>query len=139
MSVIDLRYLRMGTAADISAANLVLALGQPGYEVDTARIKIGDGSTVWNSLGYFLGSTARTYRGAVASQAAMLALTSINVGDWVTRTDLAAQVFELTATPAATLGNWISYPAGSGGAGGIDGGTPSSSYGGTSAINGGTP
>jgi hypothetical protein len=54
---------------------------------------------------------SRVFRGAVANQAAMLALSSAAVGDWCTRTDLYGQVFELTTTGFATLGNWTSMPA----------------------------
>jgi len=43
---------RRDTAANWTAANPVLALGEPGYETDTKRRKVGDGATAWNSLGY---------------------------------------------------------------------------------------
>lgn len=59
-----------------------------------------------------VGGGTRTFRGAVANQAAMLALSSAVVGDWCTRTDLAGQVFELTTAGPSTLGNWTAYPAG---------------------------
>ncbi len=45
--------LRRGTAAQWTAANPVLALGEPGYELDTRRVKIGDGATAWTALAYF--------------------------------------------------------------------------------------
>jgi hypothetical protein len=45
--------LRRGTAAQWSAANPVLALGEPGFETDTSRVKIGDNTTAWNALAYF--------------------------------------------------------------------------------------
>lgn len=106
--------LRNGTAAAWTTANSILALGELGLETDTKKSKMGDGATAWTSLVYTAASgTTRAYRGAVASQAAMLALTTVNVGDWVTRTDL-SQVFELTIAGQATLGNWASYPAGGG-------------------------
>lgn len=43
---------RRGTAAQWTAANPVLAIGEPGYETDTGKFKVGDGSTTWNSLIY---------------------------------------------------------------------------------------
>ncbi len=43
---------RRGTAAAWTSANPTLAAGEPGYETDTGKIKIGDGSTAWNSLAY---------------------------------------------------------------------------------------
>jgi len=33
--------------------NPVLAEGEPGFERDTGRLKIGDGSTRWSDLPYF--------------------------------------------------------------------------------------
>lgn len=45
--------LRRGTAAAWTSANPVLAAGEPGIETDTKKWKVGDGSTAWNSLGYF--------------------------------------------------------------------------------------
>ncbi len=44
--------LRRDTAADWSSANTTLAAGEFGWESDTNKFKIGDGSTAWNSLGY---------------------------------------------------------------------------------------
>lgn len=47
------------------------------------------------------------YKGAVASQAAMTALTA-EPGDWCTRTDLDPDgTFMLTASPASTAANWV--------------------------------
>lgn len=43
---------RRDTAANWTAGNPVLALGEPGYETDTNELKIGDGTTAWNSLAY---------------------------------------------------------------------------------------
>ena len=45
--------VRRGTAAAWEAANPVLAQGEIGYEVDDHGIKVGDGSTHWNTLSYF--------------------------------------------------------------------------------------
>lgn len=44
--------MRRGTAAEWTAANPVLLDGEEGYETDTRRRKVGDGSTDWNSLLY---------------------------------------------------------------------------------------
>lgn len=44
--------LRRDTAANWTSANPTLAAGQPGFETDTGRVKIGDGSTAWTSLVY---------------------------------------------------------------------------------------
>ena len=44
--------LRRDTAANWAAENTVLDLGEPGFETDTRKLKIGDGSTGWNTLDY---------------------------------------------------------------------------------------
>lgn len=43
---------RRDNAAGWTAANPVLANGEPGYETDTKKRKIGDGTTAWTALGY---------------------------------------------------------------------------------------
>ena len=43
---------RKDTAAGWTAANPILLLGELGYETDTKKFKIGDGTTNWNSLTY---------------------------------------------------------------------------------------
>lgn len=43
---------RRGTAAALAAANETPAAGQIVVELDTSRLKVGDGVTPWNSLGY---------------------------------------------------------------------------------------
>jgi hypothetical protein len=48
--------LRRDTAANWASVNPVLASGEPGFETDTDKMKIGDGSTAYNSLPYFGGS-----------------------------------------------------------------------------------
>jgi hypothetical protein len=44
--------LRRDTAANWTSVNPVLALGEPGVETDTLRVKIGDGVNAWSSLSY---------------------------------------------------------------------------------------
>lgn len=53
--------VRRGTASDWAAANPVLLQGEPGLETDTGRLKYGDGTTAWNSLGYFMDDTPNIY------------------------------------------------------------------------------
>lgn len=43
---------RRGTAAQWTSANPVLAAGEQGYETDTGKIKVGDGTTAWTALPY---------------------------------------------------------------------------------------
>lgn len=46
--------LRRSLAASWASRNPILGEGEPGYEKDTNRIKIGDGITRWNDLPYFV-------------------------------------------------------------------------------------
>jgi len=47
---------RRDTAANWTSNNPTLAAGEIGYETDTAKFKIGNGSTAWTSLAYAFGA-----------------------------------------------------------------------------------
>ncbi len=47
---------RADTASAFAAKNIVLSKGEFTYEVDTNRIKIGDGTKPWNDLEYIISS-----------------------------------------------------------------------------------
>jgi hypothetical protein len=49
--------LRRGNAEDWSNAEPVLDQGEIGYELDTGRVKIGDGESIWSRLPYLFRST----------------------------------------------------------------------------------
>ena len=65
-TTIPLRFrVRRRTAADWTSVNEVLLDSEIGLETDTRKIKIGDGVTAWNSLGYLVptilhGATGKT-------------------------------------------------------------------------------
>jgi len=61
--------LRRGPASLWTSQNPTLADGEVGFENDTSKFKIGDGSTAWNSL---------TYASVLPSQLSTLAVTSFN-------------------------------------------------------------
>jgi hypothetical protein len=44
--------LRRDTAADWTSNNPTLAAGELGYETDTTKFKVGDGTTAWTGLSY---------------------------------------------------------------------------------------
>ena len=44
---------RRGTAAQWTAANPTLAAGEIGFETDTSKFKMGNGSSAWTALTYF--------------------------------------------------------------------------------------
>lgn len=52
MAVVTQIQVRRGTAAQWTSANPTLAAGEQGFETDTLKLKIGNGSTAWNSLSY---------------------------------------------------------------------------------------
>ena len=52
---------RRGTAASWTSTNPTLGAGEIGFESDTGKIKIGNGSTAWNALAYTASATAITY------------------------------------------------------------------------------
>lgn len=52
MAVVTQIQVRRGTASQWTSANPTLAAGEWGFETDTGKVKIGNGSTAWNSLGY---------------------------------------------------------------------------------------
>ena len=45
-------HWRRDTASDWTTANPTLLNGEPGYETDTGKFKLGDGSTAWTGLPY---------------------------------------------------------------------------------------
>lgn len=70
--------LRHGTSGQWTTANPVLNVGEAGVETDTGQIKVGDGSTAWNSLLY-VGSpvvvNANGFTGSVANSGSHPAIT----------------------------------------------------------------
>lgn len=61
---------RRDTASNWTSANPTLSSGEFGFESDTNRFKIGDGSTAWSSLGYLDGmpTSGGTFTGDVTFQ-----------------------------------------------------------------------
>ena len=49
--------LRRGVASLWTSVNPVLPDGVQGYETDTGKVKIGDGTTAWTSLAYWYDPT----------------------------------------------------------------------------------
>ena len=49
---------KRANAALWTERNPILAQGEPGFEIDTGKLKIGNGSTHWNDLEYVGGDVA---------------------------------------------------------------------------------
>jgi hypothetical protein len=54
---------KRGNAADWKNVNPILAEAEPGYELDTGKLKIGNGKTAWNNLQYFGGEATLSVDG----------------------------------------------------------------------------
>ena len=46
--------LRRDTSTNWDSVNPILAAGEAGFETDTNKFKIGDGTSNWSSLPYFV-------------------------------------------------------------------------------------
>jgi len=58
--------VRRGTAAQWTSANPILAAGEWGFETDTKKFKIGDGTTAWNApLSYAVSGANSPFAGTV--------------------------------------------------------------------------
>ena len=56
---------KRGTSSNWTSSNPTLAVGEIGYETNTGKFKIGDGTTAWSGLSYF--STSAGGSGTVTS------------------------------------------------------------------------
>jgi hypothetical protein len=96
--------LRRDTAANWTSANPTLAAGELGFETDTGRFKIGNGSTAWTSRSYAAPAT-----NAVADHAALT--TSVHgiedTADLVVTSDLAV----LAPLAGPTFSGTVSLPS----------------------------
>jgi hypothetical protein len=95
MAVVTQIQIRRGTAAEWTSANPTLASGEFGFETDTGKIKIGNGSTAWTSLGY-------TGAGSVTS---ITAGTGLSGGSITTTGTIAIDATVATLTGSQTLTN----------------------------------
>lgn len=55
---------RRGTAAEWTAANPILFAGEVGFETDTLKLKVGNGTSNWSALSYY-GAAALPNRNAI--------------------------------------------------------------------------
>ena len=95
MAVVTAIQIRRGTASQWTSANPTLASGEQGFETDTGKVKVGNGSTAWNSLGY-LGA------GTVTS---ITAGTGLSGGTITTTGTIAIDATVATLTGTQTLTN----------------------------------
>lgn len=85
--------LRRDTLENWIASDSVLAPGEPGYETDTGKIKIGNGVARWGDLEYFYpGNDAELF---ATIEAHIQSLQTQNVDEAVLHALVAAQIQEL--------------------------------------------
>ena len=53
-------FLRRDTAANWASENPVLSEGEPGFDTTNQILKVGNGTTAWNSLSQFQGPQGPT-------------------------------------------------------------------------------
>jgi hypothetical protein len=112
----DMIQIRRDTASNWTSANPILAQGEMGAETDTSKIKIGDGTTAWASLGYLIDAgdyltatstntlTNKTITGVKETKVAMGANNiDLSLGNYFTYTLSGAQT--LTVSNVASSGS----------------------------------
>jgi hypothetical protein len=98
MAVVTQIQVRRGTAAQWTSTNPTLAAGEQGFETDTLKLKIGDGSTAWNSLAYVA-------TGATGTVTSITAGTGLSGGAITTSGTIAIDSTVTTLTGTQTLTN----------------------------------
>jgi hypothetical protein len=98
MAVVTQIQIRRGTAAQWTSTNPVLAAGEQGFESDTLKLKIGNGSTAWNSLNYVA-------TGATGTVTSVVAGTGLSGGTITSTGTIAIDSTVATLTGTQTLTN----------------------------------
>lgn len=106
--------IRKGTSAQWTAANPILAVGEPGFETDTGVLKIGDGTSTWGSLSSVSGGSVdlKPYcvtatSGGTITGSGGSALTATLSTEQVTNANYSLSSNQITVTDAGTY--QISY------------------------------
>ena len=102
--------LKRATASQWTSANTVLFAGEIGYETDTNKFKIGDGTTAWASLSYFNGNLS----GSNLNDLLDVTITSAANGDFL-RWNGTAWINDAVNLSTDTVGSYVeSLVAGTG-------------------------
>lgn len=93
---------RRGTANQWTTANPTLASGEFGVETDTAKVKLGDGTTAWTSLSYFGNLEALNNVGDVTiTSASSGEVLQYNGSAWVNSAVAINEISDVTITSAS--------------------------------------
>ena len=96
MAVVTQIQVRRGTAAQWTSANPTLASGEWGFETDTGKVKIGNGTTAWTSL---------SYQGTAGTVTSITAGTGLSGGTITSTGTIAIDSTVATLTGSQTLTN----------------------------------
>jgi hypothetical protein len=102
--------IRRDIAANWTSANPILAQGEMGLETNTNKVKIGDGTTAWNSLSYFGGAGAL----ASLSDVSFTSLASgqfpmANASGIFTNQSLGSLIYAITSLGSLAVMNQLSF------------------------------
>ena len=73
--------IRRDTASNFTTANPTLKAGEPAFETDTKKLKVGDGSTAWTSLAYVTDVSLPLAGGTMTSHITMPTNGKVILGD----------------------------------------------------------
>lgn len=107
MAVVTQIQVRRGTASQWTSTNPTLAAGEFGYETDTGKLKIGNGTTAWASLAYSGSGTVTSITAGTGLSGGTITSTGTIAIDTATTADLTtAQTLtnKTLTTPTITQG-----------------------------------
>lgn len=124
--------LKRGSAATWTSSNPILAPGEFGYETDTGKYKLGNGTTAWTSLPYVPRTADKGQPNGIASldSSGLVPTTQIPPGLIIDGVTLQGTDFQFTSG-GVPIGSAISLLVAT-----LDGGSPTSTSSGY--IDGGT-
>ncbi len=93
---------KRATASSWSTNNPVLFAGEIGYETNTGKLKVGDGTTAWNSLAYLTADVS----GAYLNDLADVTITSAANGDFL-RWNGSAWINDAVNLSTDTVGSYV--------------------------------
>ena len=122
--------LRRDTAANWTSTNPTLAAGEAGFESDSNKLKIGDGSTAWTSLAYASSGASVEVSDSAPSDAEANTLwwDSANAILYIRYDEFWVEAVGSLVGPQGPAGPALAN---------IDGGTPSTNYTGITSIDAG--